>query len=97
MFSTVRGIVSSPSVATPPSPPPCSTSQSTAARTTVLPTPAPCRSGRTASGPIHPDEPVPPVAVRERVREHPVQGLRVPLGRGLGAVHLALRQPRPHR
>ena len=48
-------------------------------------------------GNAHPDEPVPPVAVRERVREHPVQGLRVPLGRGLGAVHLALRQPRPHR
>src|SRR2546425_565847 len=52
MFSTVRGIVSRPSVAT------CwSTSQSTAARTIALPIPTPCRSGRTASGPIHPSAP----------------------------------------
>src|SRR2546427_332835 len=49
MFSGVRGIVSRPSVVIPRS-----MSQSAAVRTMVLPTPVLCRSGRTASGPIHP-------------------------------------------
>src|SRR5256886_13428719 len=52
MFSTVRGIVSRPRVTTR-----CSSSQSTAVRTIVFPTPPPWRSGRTASGPIQPSVP----------------------------------------
>src|SRR6058998_1787578 len=52
MLSTVRGIVSRPSVATP-----WAISQSAAVWTTVLPAPAPWRSGRTARGPIHPSVP----------------------------------------
>src|SRR5947208_1172570 len=52
MFSTVRGMVSRPSVATS-----CSSNQSSAVRTMVFPTPAPWRSGRTARGPIHPSVP----------------------------------------
>src|SRR5512134_1617705 len=52
MFSTVRGIVSRPIV-----PPPARRSESIAARTTALPRPRPCSSGRTAIGPIHPSLP----------------------------------------
>jgi hypothetical protein len=52
MLSMVRGIVSSPMVRAS-----WRRSQSIPARTTSFPSPCPCISGRTASGPIHPSAP----------------------------------------